>query len=90
MPSDYQAKYILIGFYNENQSAGTSEDRAQWSEDAFTRYDRHIVEACVAAGLEPSVEARSIMAVLASMAPGTAPKTQARQAVKTYLEYRGI
>ena len=90
MPSDYLGKYVLIGFYNENQKAGSAAERTQWSDDVFDRYDRHIVDACQKAGIDPSVEARSIMAVLATMAPGTAPKTQAGQAAKAYIEYRGL
>jgi hypothetical protein len=90
MASDYLAKYVLIGFYNENQDPGTAEDRAEWSEDVFTRYDHHIVKAAEEAGLEISVESRSIMAVLATMAPGAAAKTRAGQAVNAYLHYRGL
>jgi hypothetical protein len=90
MASDYLAKYVLIGYYQENQDAGTNEERAEWSEDVFARYDHHIIEAAEKAGLDVSVESRSIMAVLATMAPGTAAKTRAGQAVNAYLLYRGL
>ncbi len=90
MASDYLAKYILIGYYNENQEAGTKAERDEWSEDVFTRYNHHIVEAAQQAGLEVSEESRSIMAVLATMAPGASPKTRAGRAVNAYLLYRGV
>lgn len=90
MASDYLAKIVLIGFYGENQKAGTKEERDEFAEDIFARFDRHIVEAAARAGLELSEESRSIMAVLATMAPGASPKSRAGEAVKAYLEYRGI
>jgi hypothetical protein len=90
MASDYMTKYVLIGFYRENQKAGSAADRQAWSDAAFNRYDAHIVAACQAAGVDPSDEARSIIAVMATMAPGTAPKTRAGQAVQAYVEYRGL
>ena len=90
MASDYLAKYVLIGFYAQNQKAGTKQERDEFNENIFTRFDHHIVEAAQQAGLEVSEESRSIMAVLASIATGAAPKTKAGQAVKAYLEYRGV
>jgi hypothetical protein len=90
MASDYLSKYVLLGYFNENQDAGAIADRDQWSEDAFNRYDAHIVAAATQAGLDVTAESRSIMAVLATMAPGQAPKTRAGQAVSAYLEYRGL
>lgn len=90
MPSDYLAKIVLIGFYQQNQKAGTKAERDAFSEDIFTRYNDHILEAAVQAGVEVSDEARSIMAVLASMAPGASPKARAGRAVTAYFEYRGF
>jgi hypothetical protein len=90
MPSDYLAKYVLLAFYAQNQEAGSKQDRDEFSEDIFARFDHHIVEAAEKAGLELSEESRSIMAVLASIAPGAAPKTRAGNAVKAYREYRGL
>ena len=90
MPSDYLAKYVLIGYYNENEEAGTKQERDEFSEDIFTRFDHHIVAAAEAAGLEVSEESRSIMAVLATMAPGASPKVRAGRAVNAYLLYRGV
>jgi hypothetical protein len=89
MASDYASKFVLIGFYAQNQDAGAPEGRDQFSNVLFNRFDRHIVEAAEAAGLEVSEESRSIMAVLASMSSGVAPKTKATQAVRAYLKYRG-
>lgn len=90
MASDYLTKYVLIGYFRENQDAGSVSDRENWSDAVFQRYDQHITDACLAAGVDPSDEARSIMAVLASMSPGNANKTRAGQAVRAYLEYRGF
>lgn len=90
MASDYLAKIVLIAYYQQNQEAGTREDRDTFSEDIFERYNHHIVEAAQLANLETSDESRSIMAVLASMAPGASARTKAGQAVKAYREYRGL
>lgn len=88
--ADYLAKYVLLAYYGQNQEAGTSEERNAFREDIFARFDHHIVDAATRAGLEVSEESRSIMAVLATLAPGASPKTRAGQAVKAYLEYRGV
>lgn len=88
--ADYLAKYVLLAYYRQNQEAGTSEERDAFREDIFARFDHHIVDAATQAGLEVSEESRSIMAVLATLAPGASPKTRAGQAVKAYLEYRGV
>jgi hypothetical protein len=90
MASDYLTKFVLIGYFRENQSAGSGSDRQNWSNAVFQRYDQHISDACLSAGFNPSDEARSIIAVMASMSPGNANKTRARQAVRAYLEYRGF
>ena len=87
---NYEAKFVVIGFYAQNQKAGTPGEREKWDQDVFDKFDRHITEACQQAGFSPSGEARSIMAVLANMAPGAAPKTRAGRAVSAYLEYRGF
>lgn len=86
----YEAKYVLLGFYRQNQKAGTQQERDQFRDDAFARFDHHIEAAARQAGVELSDESRSIIAMIATMAPGTAPKTKAGQAVKAYVEYRGL
>ena len=90
MASDYLAKFVVIGFYSENQEVGTAAERQEWSDDVFERYNAHIVDACQQAGLEVSEESRSIMAVMATMAPGGTNKSRAGRAVTAYLEYRGV
>jgi hypothetical protein len=90
MAADYLAKFVLIGFFAQNQSAGTKEERDEFRDDIFTRFNHHIVEAATQAGLDLSEESRSIMAVLASMAPGASPKSRAANAVRAYLNYRGV
>jgi hypothetical protein len=86
----YEGKFVLLGFYSQNQSAGTQQDRDQFRDDAFNRFDHHITAAAQQAGLTLSDESRSIIAMIATMAPGTTPKTQAGQAVRAYVEYRGV
>jgi hypothetical protein len=91
MPSDYPGKIIILGYFIDKQDAGDPDERAEWSEDLFTRFDAHIVAACKAGGLnDPSDEARAIMAVMAENAPGGSPKTKAGHAVAAYLAYRGF
>lgn len=86
----YEAKYVLIGYFNQNQEAGTPQERDEFRDNVFNRFDHHIVAAAQQAGLTLSDESRSIIAMMATMAPGTAPKTKAGQAVKAYVEYRGV
>lgn len=86
----YEAKFVLLGYFSQNQTAGTQQDREQFRDDAFNRFDHHIVAAAQQAGVALSDESRSIIAMMATMAPGTAPKTKAGQAVKAYVEYRGV
>ena len=91
MPSDYPGKIIILGYFVDKQEPGDTAERAEWSEDLFTRFDAHIVAACKAGGLnDPSDEARAIMAVMAENAPGASPKTKAGHAVAAYLTYRGF
>ena len=86
----YEAKFVLLGFFSQNQTAGTQEERDQFRDDAFNRFDQHITDAAQQAGLTLSDESRSIIAMMATMASGTAPKTKAGQAVRAYVEYRGV
>jgi len=89
MSSDYPSKLVILGYFVDKQDAGTTEKRAKWSDDLFTRYNQPIVAACSAAGYDPSEEARAIMAVMSLNAPGASPQTKAQRAVQAYLEYRG-
>ena len=86
----YESKFVLIGYFSENQEAGSVEERDQFSQDVFDRFDHHITTAAQQAGLVLSDESRSIIAMLSTMAPGASPKTKAGQAVKAYVEYRGL
>lgn len=86
----YEAKFVLLGFYSQNKSAGTLQEREQFRDNAFNRFDQHITDAAAEAGLTLSDESRSIIAMLATMATGAAPKTKAGQAVRAYIEYRGM
>jgi hypothetical protein len=82
----------LIGYFIENQDAGTPAERQQFSNDLFESFDSHIVEACSAANppLDPSPRIRAAIAVMAQNAPGSNSRAKARQAVKAYLTFRGF
>ena len=86
----YESKFVLIGYFSENQDAGTVDERDQFSQDVENRFDQHITTAAQQAGLTLSEESRSIIAMMAIMAPGASSKTKAGQAVKAYVEYRGL
>ena len=88
--SDYPSKLMLVAFFVKEQGAGTNEQRAEFSQELFDDYDAHIVELCAAATppIEPSAEARALMAIMALHAPGN-KKKQAQNAVKAYLIHRG-
>ena len=86
----YEGKFVLLGFFSQNQTAGTQQQRDQFRDDATNRFDQHITDAAQQAGLTLSDESRSIIAMMATMAPGSASKTKAGQAVRAYVEYRGV
>jgi hypothetical protein len=89
MASDYPSKFVILGYFIEKQEPGTGEERAEWSDDLFDRFDDHIIEACKGTAVEdPSDEARAIMAIMALKAPGKQSPTKARNAVAAYVAYR--
>lgn len=89
MASDYPSKLIILGYFIDNQDAGTGDARATWAEDLFERYDRHIVDACKGTPAEDaSAEARAIMAIMALNAPGSQAAKKAQNAVAAYVAYR--
>jgi hypothetical protein len=88
--SDYPSKLILLAFFVQEQEAGTRDLRDEFSQELFDAYDAHIVELCAAVTppIEPSEEARALMAIMAFHAPGN-KKKQAQNAVEAYLIHRG-
>ena len=89
MASDYPSKFIILGYFVDKQEAGSGEERREWSDDLFDRYDKHIVEACKGTPVQdPSDEARAIMAIMALNAPGKQAPTKAKNAVAAYVAYR--
>lgn len=89
MAADYPSKLIILGYFIDNQVAGTGEERAAWADDLFERYDQHIVDACKGTPAEDaSAEARAIMAIMALNAPGSQPAKKAKNAVAAYVAYR--
>lgn len=89
MASDYPSKFMILGYFIDNQDAGTGEERATWADDLFDRYDQHIVDACKGTPVEdPSAEARAIMAIMALNAPGSQAAKKAKNAAAAYVAYR--
>ena len=83
---------MLIGFFFENQSAGSDAARRQFSQEIFDKFDAHIVAACAAATppLDPSARIRAAIAVMAQNAPGGNNAVKARRGVEAYLAFRGF
>ena len=92
MASDYPGRTVLIGYFVENQEAGTAADREQFSNDIFDSFDAHIIEACAEADppLDPSPRIRAAIAVMAQNAPGSNKRIKARRALQAYLTFRGF
>lgn len=90
--TDYPSKLVLVGFFIQEQEAGTTEERDAFSQEIFDKFDAHIVAACKAAEPplpDPSAEARALMALMALHAPGSTNKRRAQNAVEGYLIHRG-
>ena len=90
--SDYPSKVILVGYFIQEQEAGTIEERDEFDQELFDKFDKHIKAACAAAQppLEgPSPEARALMAVMALHARGGTNERRAGNAVQAYLIHRG-
>jgi hypothetical protein len=90
--SDYPSKVILVGYFIQEQEAGTTEERDEFNQELFDKFDRHIVAACAAAEPpleDPSAEARALMAVMAQHARGGTNERRAGNAVQAYLIHRG-
>ena len=92
MASDYPGRTVLIGYFIENEEAGTAAERQQFSNDLFESFNAHIVEACAAATppLDPSPRIRAAIAVMAQNAPGANSRVKARRSVQAYLAFRGF
>ena len=90
--TDYPSKIVLAGYFIQEQEAGTVEERDEFSQEIFDRYNDHIIAACAAAEpplSDPSAEARALMAIMAEHAKGGTPKRRAGDAVEAYLIHRG-
>ena len=90
--SDYPGRTVLVGFFFEEQRAGTAAERAQFSQEIFDKFDALIVEELESANppVEPSARVRASIAVMAQNAPGSSKAVKARRAVSAYLEFRGF
>ena len=90
--SDYPSKVILVGYFIQEKEAGTAEERDDFNQELFDKFDLHIRAACAAAEPpleDPSPEARALMAVMAQHARGGTNKARAGHAVEGYLIHRG-
>ena len=92
MASDYPGRTILLGYFVENQEAGTAAERQQFSNDLFDSFDAHIVKACAAVSppIDPSPRIRATIAVMAQHATGANNKIKSGRAVQAYLTFRGL
>ena len=83
---------MLVGFFVENQDAGTAQQRDQFSQELFDKFNDAIIAACAAAQppLDPSPRIRAAIAVMAQNAPGSNNGVKARRAVQAYLVFRGF
>ena len=90
--SDYPGRIVLVGFSFENQNAGTAQQRKQFSEELFGKFDTHIVAGLAAATppVDPSARVHGSIAVMAQNAPGSNNGVKARNAVQAYLAFRGF
>ena len=90
--SDYPSKVILVGYFIQEKEAGTTEERDEFNQEIFDKFDKHIKTACAAAQpplVDPSPEARALMAVMALHARGGTNERRAGNAVEAYLIHRG-
>ena len=90
--NDYPPAIIGLGFFLQNQTAGSSAQRAQFGQELFDAYNQHIVDAWSQIQpplAEPSADARAIQAVMAHNAAGTT-KEQALAAVQAFQIIRGL
>ncbi len=93
MASDYPPTIVALGYYIQNQSAGTKAERDAFSEELFDTYNQHIVDAWAQIRPplgEPSRYARALQAVMALNSAGGSLKAQATAAVKAYQIIRGL
>ena len=89
--SDYPADLMFIGYYIQEQDAGSVFDRSAFSQDLFDMYDVEIVAASARVtrpiALTPAV--RATMALIAANAQGGIVE-QAHAAVAAYVTFRGV
>jgi len=89
--TDYPSKLILVAFFIQEQKAGTKDERDEFSQELFDTYDALITDLCNDATppIDPSAEARALMAIMAFHAAPSNKKKQAEAAVGAYLIHRG-
>ena len=92
MASDYPPSIVALGFYIQNQTAGTQPERDAFGEELFDAYDAHIVNAW--ARIQPaealSRHARALQAVMALNSAGGSLRAQALAAVRAFQVIRGV
>ncbi len=89
--SDYPLDLILIGYFVQEQDAGTSTKRAAFGQSLYDLYDDTIVASGSAVNPPVSLDARTraTIALMAAHAPGH-PQQQAQSAVAAYVTFRGV
>jgi len=89
---DYPTDIVGLGYFVQNQQAGSKAELDAFGQELFDAYNQFIVDAW--GGItpplaEPSNGARGVQAVMAHNAAGT-NKEQALAAVKAYQIIRGL
>jgi hypothetical protein len=92
MASDYPPTIVALGFYIQNQSAGTQKERDAFGEELFDAYDAHIVAAWarIAPTETQSRHSRALQAVMALNSAGGSLRAQALAAVRAFQVIRGV
>jgi len=88
---DYNLDIVAIAQYLYNtQDGGNSTDITQYANDLFDTFDALIKATVAPTGRGPlTATERSIVAVIASRAPGGTAAAAAGNAVKAFFDYRG-
>jgi hypothetical protein len=87
---DYNLDIVLAAlvFHREIQGGSTSSVTT-FANSLFNRFDAHIRQGAVDAGITLTADQRTVVATVALMLPGTTSKERAREALATYISFLG-
>lgn len=85
---DYNLEIMLVALVaHRAHDGGGEESVTRYAADVFDRFDRHILTAVSDAGVDDlTPDQRTVIAALATFAPGTTPEDCALAALTTYVE----